>query len=1130
MSTNVSLGFRKKEYNSSTDNTSGVVTFDTTSKKIYLAGDSYGGDSLYVEKTYSQLAAMVSGGTLVKGQKYRITDYATTTAQTNTTSANHAFDLVVTATDTNKLDCMAQAVLHSGDTYFSTAGADLSKWQVWYDINNNTTKYAWAKSTANGGKGVIYRLIDEWGNDCPYDFKNILFTVSGKTANTYTFNVYSNSTSSDHSLNGRYCYGNVMKPYYVSGIQTLNFNVFYNTSNTSNCYSNTFGGDCSSNTFGDDCYSNTFGDFCQSNTFGDSCSSNTFGDDCYSNTFGDFCQSNTFGDYCSANTFGDDCSANTFGDACQYNTFGDACYYNTFGDDCSPNTFGDACQYNTFGDTCYYNILGNYCSSNTFGDTCNHIVFGNSSTPSVGGTYCRYNVIENGNQYIRLYQTTNEGSSNYLQNIYIAQGVNSTTTYVDISTIARNLSYRTTVAKLSDGTIRIYREDEDDMLPSITGNAGKVLTVNSGATGVEWTTITPGSTTLSGLTDTTITNPSGRQFLTYDSTTSKWINSSEILYATFTENNSVITCDMSIQDICSAVENGKTVKASVPIYLLGNLEHNATVIVGETSTDPKFVYFSYTIRRQSIGYVGTSIYDSTNQTWTDSWQYAYDSGSISLDDIEGVSLTSPTSGQVLTYNGSNWENAGVPTEIPTQTGNSGKFLTTNGTSVSWADTPTELPSLTNNAGKVLAVNSGATGVEWITNSGGGGSSTLAGLTDTNISSPSGGQTLKYNSSSSKWENSDFPTEIPPQSGNNGKFLTTSGSSVSWANIPTELPTISGNANKILAVNSGATGVEWTTITPGSTTLSGLTDTTITNPADKQVLTYDNTTSKWVNANAEKEIFWCVMTETNGVWSCDKTSSEIYAAYQAGKLVCLENDNSIYSLAFILWDSSEDDLVATFTMDAFVNKSVISGGQQTGTAYMGAGFYYQNGTWSYDGTMLNNIDVLELIPDSLGTAGQVLTVNSGATGLEFAAVPTEIPSQSGNSGKFLTTNGTSVSWSDISHDIAHDSNQSVSSPVTVTFAANQRGSKMITVSANVNVTLAVNNLSDNYLWVKNSGSSAIDVTIAAISNSTLGTITSMYLPTDGISVEGGKVCEIGIVVNADGAFITCRNDLELTTLS
>lgn len=53
---------------------------------------------------------------------------------------------------------------------------------------------------------------------------------------------------------------------------------------------------------------------------------------------------------------------------------------------------------------------------------------------------------------------------------------------------------------------------------------------------------------------------------------------------------------------------------------------------------------------------------------------------------------------------------------------------------------------TDKSSLVAAINEVAQG------GGGGGSSTLAGLTDTNISSPSNGQVLKYNSTSSKWEN------------------------------------------------------------------------------------------------------------------------------------------------------------------------------------------------------------------------------------------------------------------------------------------------------------------------------------------------------------------------------------------
>lgn len=34
-------------------------------------------------------------------------------------------------------------------------------------------------SQEDGGKGVVYRLIDEFGNDCPYDFKNIQLQHEG---------------------------------------------------------------------------------------------------------------------------------------------------------------------------------------------------------------------------------------------------------------------------------------------------------------------------------------------------------------------------------------------------------------------------------------------------------------------------------------------------------------------------------------------------------------------------------------------------------------------------------------------------------------------------------------------------------------------------------------------------------------------------------------------------------------------------------------------------------------------------------------------------------------------------------------------------------------------------------------
>ena len=51
-----------------------------------------------------------------------------------------------------------------------------------------------------------------------------------------------------------------------------------------------------------------------------------------------------------------------------------------------------------------------------------------------------------------------------------------------------------------------------------------------------------------------------------------------------------------------------------------------------------------------------------------------------------------------------------------------------------------------------------------------------------------------------------------------------------------------------------------------------------------------------------------------------------------------------------------------------------------------------------------------LPSQTSQSGKFLTTNG--TTASWANIPTEIPSQSGNSGKYLTTNGTSVSWASV----------------------------------------------------------------------------------------------------------------------
>lgn len=135
--------------------------------------------------TYAELKALRDAGQLKAGAFYRITDYMTTTTQENTQSAGHQFDVIVLALDGGRLSEKAWAAHHEGDEYFKDS--NLSAWQIWYCFDNDTERFAWANSAT--GTGVIYRMIDEWGNDCPYDFKNVLFTVYIDTQNdsAYSF-------------------------------------------------------------------------------------------------------------------------------------------------------------------------------------------------------------------------------------------------------------------------------------------------------------------------------------------------------------------------------------------------------------------------------------------------------------------------------------------------------------------------------------------------------------------------------------------------------------------------------------------------------------------------------------------------------------------------------------------------------------------------------------------------------------------------------------------------------------------------------------------------------------------------------------------------------------------------------
>lgn len=149
--------------------------------------------------THAELVNLRNNNLLVPGMFYRITDYNCSINETTSTSevagyhsAQHPFDIVLLALSENKLAERGWTTHHEGDTYF--ADCNLAAWQVWYCLDNDTNRFTWADNV--NGKGVIYRLIDEWDNDCCYDFKNIVFEFEQGSQGESLYNA-GNSSAAD---------------------------------------------------------------------------------------------------------------------------------------------------------------------------------------------------------------------------------------------------------------------------------------------------------------------------------------------------------------------------------------------------------------------------------------------------------------------------------------------------------------------------------------------------------------------------------------------------------------------------------------------------------------------------------------------------------------------------------------------------------------------------------------------------------------------------------------------------------------------------------------------------------------------------------------------------------------------
>ena len=436
--------------------------------------------------TYAQLVQLRNQSNLVPGTWYKMIDYVTKVANDpEARSAGHPFDLLLLATSENTISEHARAIrtTRNAGSYFRNS--NLSAWQIWYCLDNDYTRFMWASST---GTGVIYRLIDEFGNDCAYDFKNVQYkryAVSDNNAGDgefeldldglymgyqgdmynlsipdesdyiycYTFNsydeergvsedaslsvqVFSSSVQDTGNYNQRGCLQNVIKPYYAP-VQIDDLISFSAIALNNICYIyrnySPDGGEHDAcgifgNRFETGCHSMSFRGNSRNDSFGEECKYIVAGyrlNDC---TFSQGCCDMSFSQGCGWMSFSQYCNNMSFSQGCGNMSFSQNCYSMSFSQYCHDMSFSQGCGNMSFSQDCWNMSFSQHCYDMSFSQYCNNISVG-------AGVYG-----------ISLPESA--------RNIHILSGVNgSQESYLKVDVEA---NYTQLVAMDSNGNIRIF--------------------------------------------------------------------------------------------------------------------------------------------------------------------------------------------------------------------------------------------------------------------------------------------------------------------------------------------------------------------------------------------------------------------------------------------------------------------------------------------------------------------------------------------------------------------------------------------------------------------------------------------------------------------------------------------------
>ena len=254
------------------------------------------------------------------------------------------------------------------------------------------------------------------------------------------------------------------------------------------------------------------------------------------------------------------------------------------------------------------------------------------------------------------------------------------------------------------------------------------------------------------------------------------------------------------------------------------------------------------------------------------------------------------------------------------------------------------------------------------------------------------------------------SQLPTQTGNAGLFLATNGATLSWANpAGNAYPSQSGQTGKFLTTNG--TSVSWGDVVIGnaSTVTNGVyTNGSYADPA-------------WITSLAGSKVTNAVLTtsvQANPAWLTSLAVSKVTDAVSSASTYA--NPSWITSLAGSKLTGTVIATNGVVTSGTYADPAWIT---SLASSKISGTIVATNGVVTsqtyLDPAWITSLAETKVLPTQVGQTGKYLTTNG--TSSTWATVDA-VPSQGGQTGKYLTTDGTTLSWGTPSGTLPSQSGQ------------------------------------------------------------------------------------------------------------